>query len=112
LLLPSYWLLAPSSLIFPVALLFFVESLLLAQPLSPYSAVEFVVPLPLLAVGLAADLLCAAFQPLSGVDPLLERTSAVPLSFEQHQPLAVGLAYLLPLDWLLPYLFLRQDREL
>ena len=90
-------LLAPSALTFPVARLFFVESLLLAQPLSPYSAVEFVVPLPLLAVGLAADLLGAAFQPVSGVDSLLGQPSAVPLLFEQHQPLAVGLAYLLTL---------------
>ena len=73
-LLPTYWLLVLAPL----------------EPLSPYSAVEFVVPLPLLAVGLAADLLGAAFQPVSGVDSLLEQPSAVPLPFEQHQPLAVA----------------------
>ena len=53
--------------------------------------VPFAVPLVILfAVGLAADLLGAAFQPVSGVDFLLEQPSAVPLPFEQHQPLAVA----------------------
>ena len=59
-------------------------------------------PEPLFAVELAVDSICAAFQPVSGVDSLLEQPSAVPLPFEQHQPLAVaafsGLLRLLVLD--------------
>ena len=47
-------------------------------------------PEPLFAVELAVDSICAAFQPVSGVDSLLEQPSAVPLPFEQHQPLAVA----------------------
>ena len=55
-LLPTYWLLVLAPL----------------EPLAPYSAVEFVVPLPLLAVGLAADLLGAAFQPVFAAGSLAQ----------------------------------------